>query len=98
VSWAFSWLSVSAIPARRSAIFCSTARSSSFSRCWSSALTRSVSAPTIFRSEAVASLPPLPPAATTTSPVGPKAIVSSVVPFLSSFSRASTSWAAATTS
>ena len=38
------------MPARRSATFCSTARASSPSRCWSSALTRSVSAATILRS------------------------------------------------
>ena len=38
------------MPAWRSATFCSTARSSSRSRCWSSALTRSVSAETILRS------------------------------------------------
>ena len=86
------------MPASRSATFCSTARASSFSRCWSSAVTRSVSAETILRSAAVASLPPLSPAATTTSPVGTKTIESSATPVLSSLSRASTSWAAVTTS
>ena len=43
----------------------------------------------------MASLPPLSPAATTTSPVGAKAIVSSATPVLSSASRAAVSWAAA---
>ena len=55
-------------------MFCSVPRVSSASRCWSSWVTRSVSAATILRSAAVASLPALPPAATTTSPVGAKAI------------------------
>ena len=61
-------------------------------------MTRSVSAETILRRRAVASLPPLSPAATTTSPVGAKTIVSSAAPVLSSASRASTAWAAVTTS
>ena len=86
------------MPACRSATFCSTARSSSFSRCWSSAFTRSVSAETILRRAAVASLPPLSPAATTTSPVGAKTIESSATPVFSSARRASTSWAAVTIS
>ena len=43
-------------------------------------MTRSVSAATILRSFAVASLPPLSPAATTTSPVGANAMVSSAAP------------------
>ena len=90
--------SVSSTPAVRSATFCSTARSSSLSRCWSSALTRSVSAETILRRAAVASLPPLAPAATTTSPVGAKTIVSAASPVFSSASWASTAWAAVTTS
>ena len=90
--------SVSSTPAVRSATFCSTARSSSFSRCWSSALTRSVSAETILRRAAVASLPPLAPAATTTSPVGAKTIESAASPVFSSASWASTAWAAVTTS
>ena len=74
-------------PARRSSTFCSTARASSASRCWRSALTCSVYSPTILRRRAVASLPPLSPAATTTSPVGANAIVSSATPVLSSARR-----------
>ena len=46
----------------------------------------------------MASLPPLAPAATTTSPVGAKTIVSAASPVLSSASWASTAWAAVTTS
>ena len=61
-------------------------------------MTRSVSAETILRRAAVASLPPLAPAATTTSPVGAKTIVSSASPVFSSASWASTAWAAVTTS
>ena len=49
----------------------------------------------ILRSLAVASLPPLSPAATTTSPVGAKAIVSSATPLLSAARAASASLAAA---
>ena len=46
----------------------------------------------------MASLPPLAPAATTTSPVGAKTIVSSASPVLSAASWASTAWAAVTIS
>ena len=46
----------------------------------------------------MASLPPLSPSLTTTSPVGAKTIVASATPVLSSASWASTAWAAVTTS
>ena len=61
-------------------------------------MTRSVSAATILRSFAVASLPPLSPAATTTSPVGANAMVSSAAPVPSALRAASTAWASRTTS
>jgi hypothetical protein len=83
------------MPARRSAIFWSTAVASSRSRCWISSLTRSVSALATERSLAVAVLPPFSPEATMTSPVGSKTIDSSASPALSSASLASTPWAAA---
>ena len=89
---------LSSIAATRSWTFCSIERSSSSPRCLSSSVTRSVSAATILRSRAVASLPPLSPAATTTSPVEANAIVSSLTPVLSSLSRASTACASRTTS
>ena len=62
-------------------------RSSSEARCSSSAATRSDSAVAILRSLARASLPPFSPAATTTSPVGANAIVSSAT-FVPSSPRA----------
>ncbi len=86
---------VSSTPLERSAIFCSTARASSASRCWRSALTCSLYSATTLRRRAVASLPPLSPAATMTSPVGPNAMASSATPVLSSDTSASVAWAAA---
>ena len=82
----------------RSATFCSTARASSASRCLNSASTCSLYSDTTLRRRAVASLPPLSPAATMTSPVGAKAIVSVASPVLSSARRASVACAATASS
>ena len=82
----------------RSSTFCSVMRSSSDARWASSSVTRSVSAVAILRSRLRASLPPLSPAATTTSPVGANAIVSSAAPVPSSLSWASTACASRATS
>ena len=90
--------SVSSMAATRSWTFCSVRRSSSASRVLSSSVTRSVSAATILRSFAVASLPPLSPAATTTSPVGANAMVSSAAPVPSALRAASIPWASRTSS
>ena len=88
--------SVSSMAARRSATFCSTARG----LVALALLDLLVDALGLGRDDlaqaAVAALPPFSPAATMTSPVGSKTMVSSAAPVLSSASRASTAWAAAT--
>ena len=83
-SFSRSARSVSSIAAWRSATRCSVSRSSSARRCASSEPTRSVSAVATLRSLARASLPPLLPLATMTSPVGANAIDSSAAPVPSS--------------
>ena len=89
--------SSASIDSSRSAIRAAVARSSSASRDFSSSPIRSISAAAILRRRAVASRPPLSPAATTTSPVGSKAIVSSAGPVPRAARAASTAWAAAAT-
>ena len=90
--WASSsrlWASVSCIDAVRSVTFCSVAVSSRARRSVAAVLMRSISAVASLRRRARASLPPLSPAATITSPVGANAMVSSAAPVPSAVSAAS---------